>query len=202
MIIIDGRQMDFKLSSFDNLQEVIVKVMEDGLLQERIVTDVLVDNEQFSEIYPHQAEDIACKEIKRLEIHSVPTIQMALSISEELNKVNKLLGNGAKEVAALFRQADDSEALEMFQDMLDVTRDFLGMIALLRNEYVDLERSMPEFASNAENISNLLSEMTEVLENEDWVLLSDLLEYEFLPALESWSTVIDKLQSSLAAMQQ
>lgn len=201
MIIIDGRQMDFQLSSFDNLQEVIVKVMEDGLLAERIVTDVLVDNEQFSEIYPHQAEDIACNEIKRLEIHSVPTVQMALSISEELSKVNKLLGNGAKEVAALFRQADDSEALEMFQDMLDVTRDFLSMIALLRNEYVDLEQSMPEFASNAESISNLLSEMTEVLENEDWVLLSDLLEYEFLPAMENWSGVIGKLQSSLAAMQ-
>lgn len=202
MIIIDGRQVDFKLSSFDNLQEVIVKVMEDGLLEERVVTDVLVDNEQFSEIYPHQAEDIACKEIKRLEIHSVPTVQMALSISEELDKVNKLLGNGAKEVAALFRQADDSEALEMFQDMLDVTRDFLGMIALLRNEYVDLELSMPEFASNAESISSLLSEMTEVLENEDWVLLSDLLEYEFLPAMENWSVVIGKLQSTLASMQQ
>ncbi len=68
MIIIDGRQVDFKLSSFDNLQEVIVKVMEDGLLEERVVTDVLVDNEQFSEIYPHQAFQIG-KNILALQFH-------------------------------------------------------------------------------------------------------------------------------------
>ncbi len=197
MIIIDGREAKFKLSSFENLQEVLIKVMEDDEMKERIITDVFVNNEQFSEIYPHQAEDIETGEIKSLEIQSVPVNQMAKNIAEELGKVSQIMNKGAREVAGLFRRADDSEALELFQDLLDVTRDFLGMIALLRNEYVDVEEIVPDFAQNVETISDLLSEMNEVLENEDWILLSDLLEFEFLPVMSNWEKAIAYIKSNI-----
>lgn len=197
MIIIDGREAKFKLSSFENLQEVLIKVMEDDEMKERIITDVFVNNEQFSEIYPHQAEDIETGEIKSLEIQSVPVNQMAKNIAEELGKVSQIMNKGAREVAGLFRRADDSEALELFQDLLDVTRDFLGMIALLRNEYVGVEEIVPDFAQNVETISDLLSEMNEVLENEDWILLSDLLEFEFLPVMSNWEKAIAYIKSNI-----
>ena len=41
----------------------------------------------------------------------------------------------------------------------------------------------------------MLSEMGDVLENEDWILLADLLEYEFIPQCNDWrdtSTVLHK----------
>ena len=197
MIIIDGREAKFKLSSFENLQEVLVKVMEDDEMKERIITDVFVNNEQFSEIYPHQAEDIETGEINSLEIQSVPVNQMAKNIAEELGKVSQIMSKGAREIAGLFRRADDSEALELFQDLLDVTRDFLGMIALLRNEYVGVEEIVPDFARNVETISDLLSEMSEVLENEDWILLSDLLEFEFLPVMSNWEKAIAYIKNNI-----
>lgn len=198
MIIIDGREAEFQLSSFENLQEVLIKVMEEDGMKERVITDVLVNQEQFSEIYPHQAEDIETTEIEHLEIQSVSLNQMAMSISEELGKVSKIMSAGAREIAALFRRADDSEALELFQDLLDVTRDFLGMIALLRNEYVGVEEIVPDFTQNVENISNLLGEMTDVLQNEDWILLSDLLEYEFLPVMCNWEKAITFIQNNIS----
>ncbi len=201
MIIIDGRQAEIQLNSFENLQEVLVKVLEEDSLQERIITDVLVNKEQFSEIYPHQAEDIECSEIEHLEIQSIGAVDMAYNISGELGKVSKILHAGAREISSLFRQADDAEALELFQDLLDVTRDFLNMLALLRNEYASVSESVPDFNSNVENISNLLGEMTEVLENEDWILLSDLLEYEFLPLMDNWDKAIAYLQDKIGKRQ-
>ena len=201
MIIIDGRQAEFKLNSFENLQEVLVKVMSEDALQQRVVTDVLVNKEQFSEIYPHQSEDIECSEIEQLEIQTVDVVEMAYDISCELGKVCKVLTAGAREIASLFRQADDAEALEMLQDLLDVTRDFLNMLALLRNEYAGVATNVPNFNDNVENISNLLGEMTEVLENEDWILLSDLLEYEFLPLMDNWESTIAYLQEKISKRQ-
>ena len=201
MIIIDGRQAEIELNSFENLQEVLVKVMSEDALQQRVVTDVLVNKEQFSEIYPHQAEDIECSEIDQLEIQTVDIVQMAYDISCELGKVCNILTAGAREVASLFRQADDAEALEMLQDLLDVTRDFLNMLALLRNEYAGVATNVPNFNDNVENISNLLGEMTEVLENEDWILLSDLLEYEFLPLMDNWESTIAYLQEKISKRQ-
>ena len=192
MIIIDGRPMDMNMAAFSNLEEILVQVIKDDYLEKRVVTDVLLNKEPFNEIYPHQAEDIEVSEIETLEIQTVPLNEMAGSVTEELYKVIHIMGEGSREIARLFRQADDAEALEMLQDLLEVTREFLGMVGLLRYEYVT--PGTDSIDDRIETISSLLGEMIEVLENEDWILLADLLEYEFLPTVKDWSGVINNLQ--------
>ncbi len=195
MIIIDGSQSDMQVTNFSNLQEILVKVMENSNMENRIITDVLVNKEQFSEIYPHQAEDIESNFIESVEVRSVPVKQMALDITEEMFKVSQLMMAGGKQVASLFRQADDTEGLELLQDLLDVTRDFMGMIEALRNQF-NLEKTI-EFSTNSEKLSALLSEMAEVLESEDWVLFADLLEYEYVPTCEKWKQITQTLRQSI-----
>ena len=192
MIIIDGRPMDMNMAAFSNLEEILVQVIKDDYLEKRVVTDVLLNKEPFNEIYPHQAEDIEVSEIETLEIQTVPLNEMAGSVTEELYKVIHIMGEGSREIAHLFRQADDAEALEMLQDLLEVTREFLGMVGLLRYEYVT--PGTDSIDTRIETISSLLGEMIEVLENEDWILLADLLEYEFLPTVKDWESVISNLR--------
>ena len=194
MLLIDGQKSELDFANFTNLDQVFIKVMEEGLLRDRVVTDVFVNDEPFSEIYPHQAEDIDATELKTVEIRTLPVGQVAVEITRELYKVVTLMGEGAGRVAELFRQADDAEALETYQDLVDVTRDFLGMIGVLRSESAKSPNSA--FDAAADDISNLFSEMLEVLENEDWILLADLLEYEFIPAMGRFKTVIGELQES------
>ena len=91
----------------------------------------------------------------------------------------------------LFRAASDTDALELFQDLLDVTRDFMGMLGELRSRHTD--GALPEFAQKTEKFSNMLSEMGDVLENEDWILLADLLEYEFIPQCDEWRSTSEVL---------
>ncbi|ABB37365.1 hypothetical protein Dde_0564 [Oleidesulfovibrio alaskensis G20] len=198
MIIIDGQESSFKVNNFANLEELLVKVMEQDYLENRVVTDVLINDESFSEIYPHQAEDIETREIASVEIRSVPVAEMAMSISRELYKVVQIMSEGSRKVAELFRQADDSEALETYQDLLEVIRDFLGMIGVLRNEFSLQEQKV--FNEAVEEISSLLGEMTEVMENEDWILLADLLEYEFLPAVDKWKQVIHLIREDIKSV--
>lgn len=195
MIVIDGRQHDASVGNFKNLEELLVSMSQDERLGDRIITDVLVDNEAFSEVYPHQAEDIATGEINRVEIKSVPMNDMAVDITRELYKVVRLMNEGGKHVAELFRQADDAEALDMYQDLLDVTRDFLAMVGTLRNEFSLNDHAVFNDCSNEFN--NLFGEMAEVMENEDWILLADLLEYEFIPATERWKKVIAQLREDI-----
>lgn len=194
MISVDGRETGIEIKQFHNLEEILLRIMETDELEGRIVTDVFVNKESFSEIYPHQAEDIEIDEIESVEVTSMPVMDMALDITKELGKVVRLMDHGARRVAELFRQADDAEALEVYQDLMDVTRDFLSMIGVLRSESV--KRPDSSFDAAADEISNLFSEMLEVLENEDWILLADLLEYEFIPAMGRFKTVIGELQES------
>ncbi len=198
MIIIDGRHSEMKLTHFTNLEEVLLNVIEDASMQNRIVTDVFVNEEQFTEIYPHQAEDIQVDSIERIEVRSVSAEQMTVDIVGEMSKVVQIMSHGGKHIALMFRQADDVDALELFQDLLDVTRDFLGMIVALSSQ-LNLQDEQ-NFKENSEKLSTLLFEMTEVLESEDWILLADLLEYEFLPLTEGWSVTIAALQSAVGHM--
>lgn len=195
MIVIDGRQSEMLVGNFANLEEILVNVMSNEVMENRVVTDVLVNDESFSEIYPHQAEDIGSEFIKSVEVRSVPVGEMAVNIAREMYKVAQIMANGSKQVSRLFRQAEDAEALELFQDLLDVTRDFMGMLGVLRSEFA--LTGSKEFNDNVEQFSALLSEMSEVLENEDWILLADLLEYEFLPACEGWKKVIQMLREDI-----
>jgi hypothetical protein len=191
MIIVDGRKSGREISNFGNLEEVLTHVMEEQSMEDRVVTDVFVNNESFSEIYPHQAEDITCDSIDSVEVRTVSAGAMAVDIAAEMSKVARMMGTGARHVARLFREASNSDALELLQDMLDVTRDFMGMTGILRQNYA--KEKDPEFVSLTDKLSDLLTEMSEALEMEDWILLADLLEYEFLPLCEEWRVVSEDL---------
>ena len=195
MIVIDGQQKDVAVSSYENLEEVFNHVVEAGMLEDRVVTDVYLNEEPFTEIYPHQSGDIASSEVQSLEIRTVSVKEMAVDITRELYKVINIMGEGGDRVADLFRQADDAEALDSYQDLLDVARDFIQMIGLLREEFSLKDHA--EFTAAAEEFSSLFTEMTEVLENEDWILMADLLEYEFRPAVEKWKRVVALLREDI-----
>lgn len=197
MIVIDGKQYDIGAVNFQNLEQVFTKVVEDGHLEDRIVTDVLLNNEPFTEIYPHQSEDIEMSEVQSLEIVTMSAGDMAVEVTLELYKVVNIMAEGGKRVAQLFRQADDAEALDTYQDLLDVIRNFLRTIGVLRDEYSLKDNT--QYTKAAENLNELFTEMSSVLENEDWILLADLLEYEFLPAVEKWKSVIKNLRDDIRA---
>lgn len=195
MIIIDGNKTDMQIKNFSNLEEILLYAASDSRLENRIVTDVLLNDELFSELYPHQAEDIPTNEINSVEIRSIPFGEMAYNITEELLKVSDFISAGSKEVAQHFRKGEDDEGLELFQDLLDVIRDFMTMVNVLRTDFIVTDDSV--FADCSEQISSLLSEMTDVLEQEDWIMLADLLEYELIPACERWNIIIEELRKAI-----
>lgn len=195
MIIVDGNESELKISNFANLEEILSAIMLQPAMNERVITDVLVNNENFSEIYPHQAEDLGVDTIEKVEVKSVEAAKLAVDVAAELDKVSKMMENGAKNCARLFREGKDSDALELLQDLLDVTRDFMSTLSHLKDQY--LGGADEEFVRKTESLSNLITEMSEVLENEDWVLLADLLEYEFVPQCEQWRNVGDLIHRQL-----
>lgn len=195
MIVIDGKTTDLSVNNFTNLEDLLINVMEADTMNQRIVTDILVDDQAFSEIYPHQSEDIETSDVNKVEIKTMDTTDMAINITRELYKVISLMSKGGNQVAEYFRQADDAEALDMYQDLLEVTRDFMGMVNVLKNEFRLKDSRRMDKA--VERLSELFTEMIEVQENEDWVLLSDLLEYEFLPLVENWKKIVAEIREEL-----
>ena len=196
MIIIDGRESNLSIGNYSNLEEVLVQLTTQEDMESRIVTDVFLNDEAFSELYPHQAEDISASQIRRLELRTVSTEQMERDVTGELPKVVKLIEYGCREVARLLRSAELAEGLELLQDTIAVSRDLLSAITVLANgtygQGVDAE-----ILRFSESIDGLLTEIGDAMSDEDWLLVSDLLEYEFLPTCAKLQGIIDFFQGKI-----
>ena len=197
MIVIDGRQSSMEIGSFANLEEILVKVVEEEVVDNHIVTDVFVNDAAFSEIYPHHAEDIGSGEISRVEVRTVSVDEMAQDVTQELFTVIKIMQSGSKSVAAFLRQGDTAEGLEVLQDLLDVTRHFLGTINALHIRFPS--NDIVTIKQVSATLSALLTEMSDVMTDQDWLLLADLLEYEFHPACAEWGEVLTDFSKGIAA---
>lgn len=197
MIVIDGRESSLAISNFANLEEVLIKLMEEENLEQRIVTDVFVDDEAFSELYPHQAEDIDSQSFSRLELRTISFEQMASDVVTELPKVIDIMANGSRRVAQLLRLSELSEGLEVLQDIIAVTREMLNTIHILRSQFSSgVSRDIDALG---EVLGTLLGEIGDVMDAEDWMLVADLLEYEYLPACEGWRGIISSIADDIAA---
>ena len=197
MIIIDGRQSAMEIGNFANLEEILVKVMEDEGISDHVVTDVLVNQEAFSEIYPHHAEDVEIDEIQSVEIRTMSMNDMAGEVSKELFTVIKIMQNGSKGVADLLRQGDTAEALDVLQDLLEVTRNFLNTITLLHQRFPIQNVAM--YQNVASTLESHFVEMCDAMSEQDWLLLADLIEYEFMPACEEWEQVLNVFMQDIDA---
>ena len=195
MICIDGSTLELRIEEFANLEEILVHIAQDEHLKERVITDVFVNDELFSELYPHQAEDISAETIQKLEIRSMPVYEMAFNMVKELFKVDQLMINSSLDIVKLLRASQKDEALELFQDLLEVIRDFMSMVGVLRSDVV--QGDLADIKAGIEKMANLLSEITEALQNEDWILMADLLEYEFQEYCEHWKQILDELRQKL-----
>lgn len=198
MIIVDGRNSGKDISNFANLEEILVDVMEAEGMESRVVTDVLVNNELFSEIYPHQAEDISTASINSVEVRSIEASEMALAIAGEMEKVAVMMEKASHEIARLLREGSNTDGLELLQDLVDVIRDFLNMMALLRTQYLK-DAGKINLNLQSKTFDELLSEMNDVMEGEDWILLADLLEYEFAPLCVEWRDAGKKIHEAMQA---
>lgn len=197
MIVIDGRESSLAISNFANLEEVLIKLMEEENLEQRIVTDVFVDDEAFSELYPHQAEDIDSQSFSRLELRTISFEQMASDVVTELPKVIDIMANGSRRVAQLLRLSDIAEGLEVLQDIIAVTREMLNTIHILRSQFSSgVSRDIDALG---EVLGTVLGEIGDVMDAQDWMLVADLLEYEYLPACEGWRGIINSIADDIAA---
>ncbi len=197
MIVIDGRQSAVSLANHANLQDILSKVVEEEALESRIITDVFVNDEAFSELYPHQAEDIDADSIERIELRTVSMEEMAADVVVELPKVVDIMAGGSRQVASLLRQAELAEAMEVLQDMILVSRDFLNTIHVLRSNFSS--GKSPDLDALGDTLGDMLGEVGDAMANEDWILVADLLEYEYLPSCEGWRDIIDALSRDIAA---
>ena len=192
MIYINGQKSEFELNQFSNFEEVIIATNAACNNANEIITEVHLNDELFQELYPHQAEDIEISEVKKVEITSIKYIEMASQIVTELFKVTSSIRIASTQASESLRRGDDMDALATITNMTEVIRNFLSMIACFQSDF-----NAPitaEYEGLSEKYNQILLEVNDAMENEDWILVADLLGFEVAPLCSDWDTYLTSLR--------
>lgn len=106
----------------------------------------------------------------------------------ELKEYNKKLLIASENIVEFLRRQREDQALDLFVSAIDGFSWILEVISYTKcflEEY--------GFSENLENINVILKEMIEGLQNQDYVLLADLLEYEMIIFLEHTQSTLEKM---------
>ncbi len=194
LIEIDGKKVDnFSFDDVSNLEELIYEIMENYVPGDRLITEVKINDITFSERWPGEAKVIPLDKIYKIEFLTKPLSFVAEKLLEDLpNRIDEIT-NGLKEAAELYRVADEQEANLNFVKVVTTLRDFINFITQLKR--VDIIKwDELDLEEDYEKLIKLMDEMLDVQEDEDWILLADLIEYELAPLMDSWKDIILKMK--------
>jgi hypothetical protein len=188
-------------SHMRSLEEALVELNDRFVPEGQQLFQVRVNGEFFSERYPRESKYMELKEIATLDLKTIPDREMARVILGEAVQQAEILLQAIHQSARLFRVAAEDEANHYFAQVLEALRWLLttGDTACQVLQ-VDLGAAVAGQnrldSSFLRSLQELLSEMLEISENEDYILLADLMEYDLLPTVREWQRFLQNLAKS------
>jgi hypothetical protein len=123
---------------------------------------------------------------------------VATNIANALDYLKKLIP-GFEQAADLFRTGNEQEANKYYLQILDGIDWFSQVVSVIMEPDAD-EAELPDADGESlqmrqKKLTDLMSQMLEANQNQDWVLLADILEYEMVPFYKDWENILSKLEN-------
>ena len=197
-VYLDEQQMDALSVKGNNLEEILSDIMASHLSDERIVSEVRINGETYSEPSPHAALTVSRTGIQRLDLLTVPLEQLAQILLDTGPGHLDILAEAAVRVAGEFRIGDEAEANDHFSVFLQALQDFFAflgqVLTVMTIPLAHLETEGLSAPVKLRELSQALTEINRRQEDEDWILLADCMEYELAPLLRDWQKILRQVR--------
>ena len=197
-VTLNEQNLPVDLSHLRTLEEALLELNEKFIPDGQQLFQVEVNGQFFTERYPRESRYVTLGEVARLDLKTVSDVDLARSILTDAACQAETLTQALEKSAALFRLAAEDEANHYFAQVLEALRWLLqtgeGACQVLD---VDMTKeSSPQVGDVSDflkRFQDLLEEMLSVYEEEDYILLADLMEYELLPMVLQWQKILSQL---------
>lgn len=198
LVTLNEQNLPIEFSHLHSLEDVIAEINERFIPSGQQIFQVHVNGEFFSERYPRESRYVGIGEVATLDLRTVSDEEMARFILKDAARQAETLVRAIEQNATLFRVASEEEANHYFAQVLEALRWLLqtgeGACQVLRVELRGADS--PERGSVShylQSLQALLEEMLEISEDEDYVMLADLMEYELLPMVQEWQKILTQI---------
>lgn len=199
-VLIDGRPYTGELAGA-TLQDVLVDLMSKATEDDRAMRELLVNGRPYVEKEMGRATEIPRERLERLEVETIPARELALVFLGDAHNYLDSIRQATAKVAELFRVSDEQEANEHYLATLESLHLFLQVLQSSRMTLdLDFSRVDNQGVSAEERLERLLALIKDMLtaqEEEDWVLLADILQYDLTPELDAWQVIMPALREQV-----
>lgn len=193
-IIINDIDRNHDTSSINNLNELYKNLLGEYKSTESFVNKIRLNGKDLTENELENNGNLPIKEIDSLELIILTVPEMALNnINNAMEYLNKLIP-GIEKASELFRTKSEEEANKYYLQCVEGLawfREVIDNVKLTLKEELDkLDFGSKSIEIHDEKMLSLTKELADSQSKKDWVMLADLLEYELLPYLEEWKSIM------------
>ena len=135
---------------------------------------------------------IASIELLELELAHLGDL-LANNLANAKEYLEKLIP-GFQKAADLFRMGNEQEAHKFYLHILDGI-DWFSQVVLNIVKSRGNQVEGQSLGDRQEKLTGLMAQMLEANQNQDWVLMADLLEYEMIPYYEDWQETLSHINA-------
>ena len=118
---------------------------------------------------------------------------LANNLANAKEYLEKLIPSFQK-AADLFRMGNEQEAHKFYLQILDGI-DWFSQVVLNIVKSRGNQVEGQSLGDRQEKLTGLMAQMLEANQNQDWVLMADLLEYEMIPYYEDWQETLSHINA-------
>jgi hypothetical protein len=183
------------------LQDILCDLINNHLGGIRTLKEVKVNGRPYESAAMGLPTGIFRAQIGRLEVETLDAREVSIHFLRQAGAYLRTISLSSEKVAELFRIGDEREtnehylrtldSLQLFMQVLSTAQETLGLDF---NQNLD-DGTWPEM--HLERLSVLVQEMLEAQEEEDWILLADLLQYDLVSVLTHWQEIIPQISKGV-----
>ncbi|MBE7557540.1 hypothetical protein HS125_00760 [bacterium] len=186
-ILFDNQAVD--LGPFATFPEYAEALERRAQERRRVITGVVVDGRNYHGLDSRELAGRDPAQVARLEISTENPRKLGITILYDTARYMPRLANGFSRVAEQIQRREEQSAMELLQECLstwmELTQGMKGSMITLGLDLEEVELGETNLGVIYEEILDLLSDVTDAMEEGDYLDLSDLLEYEVAPRLLS-----------------
>ena len=199
-LYLDGQEEKIEFKPECSLGQMIDQICSQKIPGDRVITQIRVNGEELLEdengLYPDIPGDV----VDSLELKTGLAEEMAKQGLSHARDYLEKLNPGIEKTAELFRTGADAKALDQYGRCMDGINWFIQILEGAR-QVIGLDYNIIHFNKVSvhaylENLHENIREMLKVQCDEDWVMLSDLLEYEMLPMMDGWKEILPLIEEA------
>ena len=178
----------FQGETMEEVMNAIVKSRQNSYIR-RVWLDGQEVSSDSQDIFKTSPTSVGLLELELAELQDL----LANNLTNAKDYLVRLIP-GFQKAADLFRMGNEQEANQYYLQVLDGIEWFSQVVIIIvsTQENKSEEKSLEE---RQKKLTDLMSQMLEANQNQDWVLMADLMEYEMIPFYKDWEAVLSRIEA-------